>query len=49
MLVRKNWHRAWQEHNCHLVTRREFHARQILIKIERGTIDAKHKSKYETT
>lgn len=47
MLVRKSWHRAWEEHNCEIVTRREFHARQMLIKVENGTIAPHYKARYE--
>lgn len=49
MLVRKRWTRAWSEHNCHLVTRKEFHARQQLIKVANGTIAPHYKELYETT
>lgn len=48
MLVRKDWHKPWSERNCYLVTRKEFHRRQILMKIENGTIGAQHLENYET-
>lgn len=38
MLVRVDWHKPWQRDNVMLVTRKEFHYRQLQMKIENGTI-----------